>query len=66
VHVSALKDGNCLHVGDEVSYDETWDERKRKTRAENLTGASHESRERGRRDSRRDDSRSRRRERGRY
>lgn len=39
-HVSCLKDGDCLEKGAEVSFDETFDERKGKYRAVDVTGCS--------------------------
>jgi len=37
-HVSGLKDGDALKEGAEVSFDEDWDDRKGKYRAENVQG----------------------------
>jgi len=39
-HVSCLKDGDCLEKGAEVSFEETFDERKGKYRAIEVTGCS--------------------------
>jgi len=41
-HVSAIKDGNMLREGDEVSYDEEFDERRGKYLAKNVEGGVYD------------------------
>jgi cold shock CspA family protein len=43
-HSSGIKDGNCIREGATVEFDNTFDERKGKPRAENVTGGFYEDR----------------------
>ncbi len=43
-HSSGIKDGNCIREGAVVEFDNTFDERKGKPRAENVTGGFYEDR----------------------
>jgi hypothetical protein len=43
-HSTGIKDGNCIKEGAEVEFDNTFDERKGKMRAENVTGGYFEER----------------------
>ena len=43
-HVSAITDGNALPEGQKVSYDVSYDERRQKYRAANVTGGTNEER----------------------
>lgn len=41
-HVSSIKDGNAMRDGDIVEYEESWDDRKGKYMADNVTGGCRE------------------------
>merc|ERR1719461_2296103 len=43
-HVSAIKDGNCLQEGAQVTYEASYDDRKGKYRAENVYGGCDDPR----------------------